>query len=127
MWTTTPTRVSSPPAVSGRCGCGGSSPWKTGRSWRSRRRANTWPGARTPCERSSMNLVIIGPFPADTDTQIRAFFPADWEASITESNLAGPYLQNADALIPEHIPIGSSFLDKAPKLRMIQTGAGYDN
>ena len=74
-----------------------------------------------------MNLVIIGRFPADTDTQIRAFFPADWEVSITESNLAGPYLQNADALIPEHIPIGSSFLDKAPKLRMIQTGAGYDN
>ncbi len=74
-----------------------------------------------------MNLVIIGRFPADTDTQIRAFFPTDWEVSITESNLAGPYLQNADALIPEHIPIGPSFLDKAPKLRMIQTGAGYDN
>ena len=74
-----------------------------------------------------MNLVIIGRFPAVTDTQIRAFFPADWEVSITESNLAGPYLQNADALIPEHIPIGPSFLDKAPKLRMIQTGAGYDN
>ncbi len=74
-----------------------------------------------------MNLVIIGRFPAVTDTQIRAFFPADWEVSITESNPAGPYLQNADALIPEHIPIGPSFLDKAPKLRMIQTGAGYDN
>lgn len=74
-----------------------------------------------------MNLVIIGRFPADTGAQIRAFFPADWEVSITESNLAGPYLQNADALIPEHIPIGPSFLDKAPKLRMIQTGAGYDN
>ena len=74
-----------------------------------------------------MNLVIIGRFHAVTDTQIRAFFPADWEVSITESNLAGPYLQNADALIPEHIPIGPSFLDKAPKLRMIQTGAGYDN
>ena len=74
-----------------------------------------------------MNLVIIGRFPADTDTQIRAFFPTDWEVSITEANLAGPYLQNADALIPEHIPIGPSFLDKAPKLRMIQTGAGYDN
>ena len=74
-----------------------------------------------------MNLVIIGHFPADTGAQIRAFFPADWEVSITESNLAGPYLQNADALIPEHIPISPSFLDKAPKLRMIQTGAGYDN
>ncbi|ERK64001.1 hypothetical protein HMPREF1546_01942 [Oscillibacter sp. KLE 1745] len=33
-------------------------------------------------------------------------------------------MQSADALIPEHIPI-PSFGDKALKLRMIQTGAGY--
>ena len=38
--------------------------------------------------------------------------------------LSGPFLQSADALIPEHIPI-PSFGDKALKLRMIQTGAGY--
>ena len=67
-----------------------------------------------------MNLVIIGRFPAATDTQIRAFLPADRE----ESDLSGPFLQSADALIPEHIPI-PSFGDKALKLRMIQTGAGY--
>ena len=67
-----------------------------------------------------MNLVIIGRFPAATDTQIRAFLPADREVFITESDLSGPFLQSADALIP--IP---SFGDKALKLRMIQTGAGY--
>ena len=71
-----------------------------------------------------MNLVIIGRFPAATDTQIRAFLPADREVFITESDLSGPFLQSADALIPEHIPI-PSFGDKALKLRMIQTGAGY--
>ena len=70
-----------------------------------------------------MNLVIIGRFPAATDTQIRAFLPADREVFITESDLSGPFLQSADALIPEHIPI-PSFGDKALKLRMIQTGAG---
>ena len=59
---------------------------------------------------------------AATDTQIRAFLPADREVFITESDLSGPFLQSADALIPEHIPI-PSFGDKALKLRMIQTGA----
>ena len=54
-----------------------------------------------------MNLVIIGRFPAATDTQIRAFLPADREVFITESDLSGPFLQSADALIPEHIPIPS--------------------
>ena len=71
-----------------------------------------------------MNLVIIGRFPAATDTQIRAFLPADREVFITDWELSGPFLQSADALIPEHIPI-PSFGDKALKLRMIQTGAGY--
>ena len=71
-----------------------------------------------------MNLVIIGRFPAATDTQIRAFLPADREVFITESDLSGPFLQSADALIPEHIQI-PSFGDKALMLRMFQTGAGY--
>ena len=47
-----------------------------------------------------MNLVIIGRFPAATDTQIRAFLPADREVFITEWELSGPFLQSADALIP---------------------------
>ena len=74
-----------------------------------------------------MNLVVIGRFPADTESRIRAFFPPDWEVAIAESNLAGPYLQDAEALIPEHLPINAVLLDRAPKLRMVQTGAGYDN
>ena len=38
-----------------------------------------------------MNLVIIGRFPAATDTQIRAFLPADREVFITESDLSGKF------------------------------------
>ncbi len=44
--------------------------------------------------------------------------------------LTGPddlCLQDAEALIPEHLPVSAVFLDRAPKLRMIQTGAGSDN
>ena len=71
-----------------------------------------------------MNLVIIGRFPAATDTQIRAFLPADREVFITESELARPFLQSADAPIPEHIPI-PSFGDKALKMRRFLSGAGF--
>ena len=72
-----------------------------------------------------MNLVIIGRFSADTAARIRAFFPPDWKVALT-----GPddlCLQDAEALIPEHLPVSAAFLDRAPKLRMIQTGAGSDN
>ena len=50
-----------------------------------------------------MNLVIIGRFPAATDTQIRAFLPADREVFITESDLSGPFLQSADAVSYTHL------------------------
>ena len=72
-----------------------------------------------------MNLVIIGRFPADTAARIRAFFPPDWKVALT-----GPddlCLRDAEALIPEHLPVNAVLLDRAPKLRMIQTGAGSDN
>ena len=44
--------------------------------------------------------------------------------------LTGPddlCLRDAEALIPEHLPVNAVLLDRAPKLRMIQTGAGSDN
>jgi len=72
-----------------------------------------------------VNLVIIGRFSADTAARIRAFFPPDWKVALT-----GPddlCLQDAEALIPEHLPVSAALLDRAPKLRMIQTGAGSDN
>ena len=74
-----------------------------------------------------MNLVIIGHLPADTEARIRAFFPPDWRVVFAGPDLAGSCLRDAEALIPEHLPINAALLDRAPKLRMIQTGAGYDN
>ena len=74
-----------------------------------------------------MNLVIIGRLPADTEARIRAFFPPDWRVVFAVPDLAGSCLRDAEALIPEHLPINAALLDRAPKLRMIQTGAGYDN
>ena len=36
-------------------------------------------------------------------------------------------MKDAEVVIPEHIRIDAQFLDQAPKLRLVQTGAGYDN
>ena len=74
-----------------------------------------------------MNLVIIGCFPEDTEARIRAFFPPDWKVVFPGADPDGFCLQDAEALIPEHLLVNAALLDKAPKLRMIQTGAGYDN
>lgn len=72
-----------------------------------------------------MKVAVIGGFPAATRARIRACFPADWELCIGPVEEA--FLREADAVIPEHVRVDGAFLDRAPKLRMVQTGAGYDN
>ncbi len=36
-------------------------------------------------------------------------------------------MADADVLIPEHIQVNEALLEKASKLKLVQTGAGYDN
>jgi D-3-phosphoglycerate dehydrogenase len=36
-------------------------------------------------------------------------------------------LSDADIVIPEHIRVDKAFLDQAPHLKLVQTGAGFDN
>lgn len=74
-----------------------------------------------------MNVVIVGNFPEDTKAQIAPLFPAEWTLRIIEPEHADAFLQDADAVIPEHIKVDAAFLQKAPRLRFVQTGAGFDN
>lgn len=74
-----------------------------------------------------MNVLLIGQFGEDTQARIRAAFPADWRLEIAAPEEAGPFLAEAEAVIPEHIPVDEAFLAQAVRLRMVQTGAGYDN
>lgn len=74
-----------------------------------------------------MKIVIIGVFPEKTREHIRGSFPADWELHIVRPEDVGPFLGDADVVIPEHISVDGPFLSRAPKLRLVQTGAGYDN
>ena len=74
-----------------------------------------------------MNVLIIGSFPETARNRIEALFPGGWTLHIAPPEDAARYLPQAEVVIPEHIRINSEFLDQAPKLRMVQTGAGYDN
>ena len=74
-----------------------------------------------------MNVLIIGDFPVSTKQKIYKVFPQKWKVHITDLQSASLYLSTAEAIIPEHVPVNSSLLKQAPQLKIIQTGAGYDN
>lgn len=74
-----------------------------------------------------MKIVITGQFPDTAKENIIRSFPTAWEISIVPPTLAERELPDADVLIPEHIQINAALLKKAPHLKLVQTGAGYDN
>lgn len=74
-----------------------------------------------------MNVVVIGDFPEKTKKNIAQTFPAGWKLRIGRLGEVDSFLSDADVVIPEHVRIDAPFLDRTPNLRMVQTGAGYDN
>ena len=74
-----------------------------------------------------MKVVIIGFFPAAAKDRILESFPCAWDIRIVSPDKVEQELTDADVLIPEHIRIDDDLLQKAPKLKLVQTGAGYDN
>ena len=74
-----------------------------------------------------MKVVIIGFFPDAAKDRILESFPCSWNVRIVMPDEAEQELADADVLIPEHILINDEILQKAPKLKLVQTGAGYDN
>lgn len=74
-----------------------------------------------------MRVAVICSVPPETAERIRRCFPAEWEVCVVPPEGAAAVLGSADAVIPEHVPVDRAFLDRAPGLRMVQTGAGYDN
>ena len=74
-----------------------------------------------------MKIVIIGYFTEYSINRITPQFPKDWTVDIVAPENAAAFLHDADVVIPEHIRVDSVFLDKAPHLKLVQTGAGYDN
>lgn len=74
-----------------------------------------------------MNILIVGYYTEDTVSRIRDVFPKDWEIRAVQPGEEGNHIGDADVLIPEHIQVNEALLQKAGRLKLVQTGAGYDN
>jgi len=74
-----------------------------------------------------MNVVIVGKFSERTKQLIRSQFPKDWHITLTPAEELGRELEDAEVIIPEHTLIDGPLLDRAKRLKLVQTGAGFDN
>ena len=74
-----------------------------------------------------MKVVIFRKAPAETQRRIMKQFPSDWELVILPAEEAENAIVEADAIIPENTIVDETLLARAENLKIIQTGAGYDN
>ena len=74
-----------------------------------------------------MKIVMTGYFPDAAGRRIRESFPGEWELAIVSPEDVYGELSTADVLSPEHLRVDAALLEKAPRLKLVQTGAGYDN
>ncbi|UCD77722.1 MAG: hypothetical protein JSW26_20240 [Desulfobacterales bacterium] len=74
-----------------------------------------------------MKVVIVRDAPENTQQLIAGQFPADWQIVVVPALSLIDEIGDADALIPEGTRIDAPLLEHAKNLKIIQTGAGYDN
>lgn len=74
-----------------------------------------------------MKIVIIGDFTEGSEKRIVEQFPPDWRVAIVPARDMEPELADAEVIIPEHVKVDGPFLDRTRKLKLVQTGAGFDN
>jgi len=74
-----------------------------------------------------MKVVIVRAAPEEIKRLIVNQFPGEWEVVVVSAEQLIDAIKNADAVIPEHTIIDAPLLDKANNLKLVQTGAGYDN
>ena len=74
-----------------------------------------------------MKVVIIGEFSETSKRLIEDLFPADWSLTIGKLKELHDALADADVIIPEHVLVDAAFLDRLKHLKLVQTGAGFDN
>ena len=74
-----------------------------------------------------MKVVIVRAAPEEIKRLIVGLFPGEWEVVVVSAEQLIEAIKNADAVIPEHTIIDAPLLDKAKNLKLVQTGAGYDN
>ena len=74
-----------------------------------------------------MKVVIVGEFSQASRRQIRSVFPPDWQLAFVMPVELDAEIGDAEVIIPEHVTIDGPFLKRARHLKLVQTGAGFDN
>jgi phosphoglycerate dehydrogenase-like enzyme len=74
-----------------------------------------------------MKVVIVGEFSQASRRQIRSVFPSDWQLAFVSPDELDAEIGDAEVIIPEHVMIDGPFLKRAQHLKLVQTGAGFDN
>jgi phosphoglycerate dehydrogenase-like enzyme len=74
-----------------------------------------------------LKIVIIRNAPSKAKEMMAAQFPANWEIVTVPADELKNTIGDADAIIPEGTIVDRRILALAPRLKIIQTGAGYDN
>ncbi|OOM77339.1 NAD(P)-dependent oxidoreductase [Clostridium sp. BL-8] len=75
-----------------------------------------------------MKILIVGYFTETSKSNIVNHFPKDWDIVIVQPGKEMlHHIEDCQVLIPEHVKVDSSLLSIAKKLKLVQTGAGFDN
>jgi D-3-phosphoglycerate dehydrogenase len=74
-----------------------------------------------------LKVIIVRETSPETRKLMAARFPKDWDIVTLGNEELITAVGDADVLIPENAVIDEILLNQAPKLRLIQTGAGHDN
>nr|WP_154894167.1 NAD(P)-dependent oxidoreductase [Paenibacillus xylanexedens] len=75
-----------------------------------------------------MKILIVGYFSETSKSTISRYFPQDWNVVIVPPGQEMlHHLEDCHVIIPEHIKVDHSLLSAAKKLKLVQTGAGFDN
>lgn len=75
-----------------------------------------------------MKILIVGYFSEISKSNIARFFPQDWNVVIVPPGQEMlHHIEDCHVLVPEHVKVDHSLLSAAKKLKLVQTGAGFDN
>ncbi len=76
----------------------------------------------------AMKILIVGYFTETSKSNIVRHFPEDWDIVIVPPGKEMlHHIEDCQVIIPEHIKVDISLLSIAKKLKLVQTGAGFDN
>ena len=76
---------------------------------------------------SIMKVIIFRKAPETIRQLIIGQFPRQWQVMVLGIDEITTELIDADAIIPEGELVDVALLDRAKNLKLVQTGAGYDN